>query len=127
MAEIVRVTIHADGKVWPVRLIFRSRLLAWLPIGGLVSSRGTARFKRDRREIPLWLVGHELVHCRQAARLGWRYVPLHTWVNLTARFRKMWHWMEVEAEGLCRRWATNGQAWDGPAYPVPRSWHAPAK
>lgn len=125
MAEIIRVTVHADGKAWPVRLIFRSRLLRLLPIGGLVLSRHTARFKRDRREIPLWLVGHELVHCRQAARLSWKYLPAYLWGWAASRLRRDWPRMEYQANVDARRWAINGQAWDGPAYPVPRSWHAP--
>lgn len=124
MAEIVPITVHADGLSWKVRLVFRSRLLRLLPIGGLCLSRSTVRFKRDRRVIPLWLVGHELRHTVQARRLGWRYLPAYLLDWVSSRLRGQRPDMESDADFFARAWATNGQPWEAPAYPIPRAWHA---
>ena len=130
MATIVPITVHADGLTWKVRCIFRSRLWRiphlsrlWDGVGGLTLSRSTVRFKRDRAIIPLHMIGHELVHCQQARRLGWRYLPRYLWLGLRHGFAHERHPMEVEATRYARSWEHNGQRWEGPAYPLPRSWH----
>lgn len=131
MATIVPITVHADGLTWKVRLIFRSRLWRipvlsrlWDGIGGLTLSRSAVRFKRDRAALPLHLVGHELVHCVQARRLGWRYLPTYLWWGLRHGFAHERHPMEREADQYARGWDHNGQPWGGSAFPLPRSWHA---
>lgn len=83
MAEIWPRTITIDGVPRPLRLVFRSRLLRWLPIGGIVLSAGTIRFKRFPAEIPRRLVAHELGHVIQAHRLGWRYLPTYLFTSKT--------------------------------------------
>lgn len=122
MAELLNVTVHLGQRNLGVQLVFRSRLLRWLPIGGLVLSRRRIRFKRSRQEIPLYLVGHEMVHIAQAHRMGWRYLPAYLWGWIAAGFRHDHHRMEREADVGSRAWVTNGRPWDGSAYPVPRTW-----